>query len=548
MLPRINFTTTQAYKYLSNHYVDIAPKHLTELFAADNDRFGKFSITFGDILFDYSKNRIDDTTKALLLQLARECQLEDAIKAMFAGESINETEGRAVLHTALRRQGNEPVLVDGKDVMPDVHAVLNKMHEFSERIISGDWKGHTGKPITDVVNIGIGGSDLGPVMVTEALKPYKNHLNIHFVSNVDGTHIAETLKKVDPATTLFLIASKTFTTQETMANAHTARQWLLDSGAAPEAVAKHFVALSTNAKAVAEFGIDTQNMFEFWDWVGGRYSLWSAIGLSIVLSIGYENFEQLLQGANASDRHFQETPFEENIPVIMALLGVWYNNFFDAETQAILPYDQYLHRFAAYFQQGDMESNGKYVDREGKPVDYQTGPIVWGEPGTNGQHAFYQLIHQGTKLIPCDFIAPAQTHNPIGEHHTLLLSNFFAQTEALMNGKDETEVIGELETSGKSEDEIVKLKTFKVFEGNRPSNSFLIKKITPFTLGSLIALYEHKIFVQGIIWNIFSFDQWGVELGKQLAGKILPELRNDEPVATHDASTNGLINRYKSWR
>ncbi|WP_262247634.1 glucose-6-phosphate isomerase [Parapedobacter soli] len=548
MLPRINFTATQAYKYLSNHYIDIAPKHLTELFAADNDRFSKFSITFGDILFDYSKNRIDDTTKALLLQLARECKLEDAIRAMFAGEAINETEGRAVLHTALRHHGDEPVLVDGKDVMPEVKAVLNKMRGFSDRIISGDWKGHTGKPITDVVNIGIGGSDLGPVMVTEALKPYKNHLNIHFVSNVDGTHIAETLKKADPATTLFLIASKTFTTQETMANAHTARQWLLDSGATAEAVAKHFVALSTNAEAVAAFGIDTQNMFEFWDWVGGRYSLWSAIGLSIMLSVGYENFEQLLQGANASDIHFRETPFEENIPVIMALLGVWYNNFFDAETQAILPYDQYLHRFAAYFQQGDMESNGKYVDREGKPVDYQTGPIIWGEPGTNGQHAFYQLIHQGTKLIPCDFIAPAQTHNPIGEHHTMLLSNFFAQTEALMNGKVETEVVTELKVSGKSDEEIERLKTFKVFDGNRPSNSFLIKKITPYTLGSLIALYEHKIFVQGIIWNIFSFDQWGVELGKQLAGKILPELRNNEQVDTHDASTNGLINRYKAWR
>lgn len=548
MLPRINFTATQAYKYLSSHYIDLAPKHLTELFTADKDRFAKFSITFGDILFDYSKNRIDDTTKALLLQLARECKLDDAIKAMFAGDAINETEGRAVLHTALRNQRNTPVLVDGKDVMPDVNAVLTKMREFSDRIISGNWKGHTGKAITDVVNIGIGGSDLGPVMVTEALKPYKNHLNIHFVSNVDGTHIAETLKKVDPATTLFLIASKTFTTQETMANAHTARQWLLNSGAAPEAVAKHFVALSTNAKAVSEFGIDTQNMFEFWDWVGGRYSLWSAIGLSIVLSIGYDNFEQLLQGAEASDKHFRETPFEDNIPVIMALLGIWYNNFFDAETQAILPYDQYLHRFAAYFQQGDMESNGKYVDREGNPVDYETGPIIWGEPGTNGQHAFYQLIHQGTKLIPCDFIAPAQTHNPIGEHHTLLLSNFFAQTEALMNGKGEEAVIAELKASGKSEEEITRLKTFKVFEGNRPSNSFLLKKITPFTLGSLIALYEHKIFAQGIIWNIFSFDQWGVELGKQLAGNILPELRNDDPVASHDASTNGLINRYKAWR
>ncbi|GGG82311.1 glucose-6-phosphate isomerase [Parapedobacter pyrenivorans] len=548
MLPRINLTATQAYKYLSNHYIDIAPKHLKELFEEDKDRFEKFSIAFDNLLFDYSKNRIDDTTKALLLQLARECKLDEAINALFSGEAINETEGRAVLHTALRHQGPNPVLVDGKDVMPEVRAVLANMRRFSENVISGAWKGHTDKPITDVVNIGIGGSDLGPVMVTEALRPFKNHLNIHFVSNVDGTHIAEALKRVNPETTLFLIASKTFTTQETMANAHTARQWLLESGAAESDVAKHFVALSTNAKAVADFGIDTENMFEFWDWVGGRYSLWSAIGLSIVLSIGYENFDQLLQGANAADDHFHHTPFEENIPVIMALLGIWYNNFFDSETQAILPYDQYLHRFAAYFQQGDMESNGKYVDRTGAPVDYQTGPIIWGEPGTNGQHAFYQLIHQGTKLIPCDFIAPAQSHNPIGEHHTLLLSNFFAQTEALMNGKEEDEVVAELKASGKSDEEISRLKTFKVFEGNRPSNSFLIKKITPYTLGSLIALYEHKIFVQGIIWNIFSFDQWGVELGKQLAGKILPELRNNEPVSTHDASTNGLINRYKAWR
>jgi len=548
MFPRIDFTQTAAYKYLSDHYIDIAPKHLRDLFREDPNRFDKFSRTLGDIFFDYSKNRIDDTTKALLLQLARECELENAIQAMFAGEAVNETENRAVLHTALRNQSSELILVDGNDVMPGVHAVLAKMRDFSAKIISGDWKGHTGKAITDVVNIGIGGSDLGPVMVTEALKPYKNHLNIHFVSNVDGTHIAETLKGIDPETTLFLIASKTFTTQETMANAHTARQWLLDSGADHLAIAKHFVALSTNGTAVADFGIDTQNMFEFWDWVGGRYSLWSAIGLSIMLSIGYDNFSQLLQGAYASDEHFRHTPLEDNIPVIMALVGIWYNNFFDAETQAILPYDQYLHRFAAYFQQGDMESNGKYVDRNGIPVDYQTGPIIWGEPGTNGQHAFYQLIHQGTKLIPCDFIAPTQTHNPLGEHHTLLLSNFFAQTEALMNGKDEDEVVTELKASGKSDDEIERLKTFKVFEGNRPSNSFLIKKITPYTLGSLIALYEHKIFVQGIIWNIFSFDQWGVELGKQLAGKILPELRNDNPIDSHDASTNGLINQYKQWR
>lgn len=548
MLPRIDFTETPAYKYLSNHYIDIAPKHLRDLFREDPQRFDKFSVTFGDIFFDYSKNRIDDTTKALLLQLARECHLEDAIQAMFTGDAINETENRAVLHTALRNQGDEPLLVDGQDVMPEVRRVLNKMREFSDKVIRGEWKGHTGKAITDVVNIGIGGSDLGPVMVTEALKPYKNHLNIHFVSNVDGTHIAETLKGINPETTLFLIASKTFTTQETMANAHTARQWLFDSGADLSAVAKHFVALSTNARAVGDFGIDTQNMFEFWDWVGGRYSLWSAIGLSIVLSIGYENFSELLRGAHASDEHFRNTPLEDNIPVLMALIGIWYNNFFDAETQAILPYDQYLHRFAAYFQQGDMESNGKYVDRNGKPVDYQTGPIIWGEPGTNGQHAFYQLIHQGTKLIPCDFIAPAQTHNPLGDHHMLLLSNFFAQTEALMNGKDEEAVVAELKKAGKNDDEIERIKPFKIFEGNRPSNSFLVKKITPYTLGSLIALYEHKIFVQGIVWNIFSFDQWGVELGKQLAGNILPELRHDESVLSHDASTNGLINQYKQWR
>ena len=548
MLPRIDFTETPAYKYLSNHYIDIAPKHLRDLFREDPQRFDKFSVTFGDIFFDYSKNRIDDTTKALLLQLARECHLEDAIQAMFTGDAINETENRAVLHTALRNQGDEPLLVDGQDVMPEVRRVLNKMREFSDKVIRGEWKGHTGKAITDVVNIGIGGSDLGPVMVTEALKSYKNHLNVHFVSNVDGTHIAETLKGINPETTLFLIASKTFTTQETMANAHTARQWLFDSGADLSAVAKHFVALSTNARAVGDFGIDTQNMFEFWDWVGGRYSLWSAIGLSIVLSIGYENFSELLRGAHASDEHFRNTPLEDNIPVLMALIGIWYNNFFDAETQAILPYDQYLHRFAAYFQQGDMESNGKYVDRNGKPVDYQTGPIIWGEPGTNGQHAFYQLIHQGTKLIPCDFIAPAQTHNPLGDHHMLLLSNFFAQTEALMNGKDEEEVVAELKKAGKNDDEIERIKPFKIFEGNRPSNSFLVKKITPYTLGSLIALYEHKIFVQGIVWNIFSFDQWGVELGKQLAGNILPELRHDESVLSHDASTNGLINQYKQWR
>lgn len=548
MLPKVNFTETDAYSYLSNHYINIAPKHLRDLFAYDPNRFEKFSIAFEDILFDYSKNRIDEQTIALLVQLARECKLDDAIEAMFNGAPINQTENRAVLHTALRNVSSKAVEVDSQDVMPAVRGVLNHMKEFSESVINGNWKGYSGKAITDVVNIGIGGSDLGPVMVTEALKAYKNHLNLHFVSNVDGTHIAEVLRKVDAETTLFLIASKTFTTQETMANANSARDWFLTQGAKESDIAKHFVALSTNTKAVQDFGIDPKNMFEFWDWVGGRYSLWSAIGLSIVLGVGYDNFYELLTGAHAADEHFRNTSFEENIPVIMAVIGIWYNNFFDAESHAILPYDQYLHRFAAYFQQGDMESNGKYVDRDGTPVEYQTGPIIWGEPGTNGQHAFYQLIHQGTKMIPCDFIAPAQTHNPIGDHHVLLLSNFFAQTEALMNGKMEEEVEAELRATGKSEEEISALTAFKVFEGNRPSNSFLIKKITPRSLGSLIAFYEHKIFTQGVIWNIFSFDQWGVELGKQLAGKILPELRNNEEVTSHDTSTNGLINKYKAWK
>ncbi|WP_207426554.1 glucose-6-phosphate isomerase [Pedobacter sp. SYSU D00535] len=548
MLPKINFTQTQAYQYLSDHLVEISNQHLRDLFAQDPSRFEKFSIQLGDILLDYSKNRINEKTFALLIQLAKECKLDEAIEAMFSGEKINATEGRSVLHVALRNQGNSPVMVDGADVMPEINEVLQKMEKFCNSVISGEWKGYTGKEITDVVNIGIGGSDLGPVMVTEALKPYKTRLNLHFVSNVDGTHIAETLKKVNPETTLFLIASKTFTTQETMANAHTARDWFLESEAAQADVAKHFAALSTNASAVSSFGIDTQNMFEFWDWVGGRYSLWSAIGTSIALAIGFDNFKALLGGAHAMDKHFRESEFEQNMPVILALLGIWYNNFFEAESHAILPYDQYLHRFAAYFQQGDMESNGKYVDRNGEVVNYQTGPIIWGEPGTNGQHAFYQLIHQGTKLIPCDFIAPAQSHNKIGNHHTLLLSNFFAQTEALMNGKTYEEVVAELEAAGKSEAAIEELAAFKVFEGNRPTNSILVKQLTPETLGMLIAMYEHKIFVQGIIWNIYSFDQWGVELGKQLASKILPELQNDEQVSSHDASTNGLINQYKNWR
>jgi len=548
MFPKINFTTTKAYQYLVDHYIDINQQDLRELFAADPQRFEKFSILFEDILLDYSKNRVNEETMALLIQLAKECQLSEAITAMFAGERINVTENRPVLHTALRNQSDQPVFVDGKDVMPAVKSVLAHVKTFTENILSGDWKGYTGKEITDVVNIGIGGSDLGPVMVTEALKAYKTRLNVHFVSNVDGTHIAETLKGVNPETTLFLIASKTFTTQETMANAHTAKDWFLSNGASEQDVAKHFAALSTNTEAVKAFGIDPQNMFEFWDWVGGRYSLWSAIGLSISLAIGFDNFEELLKGAYDADEHFRTSAFEENIPVILALLGIWYNNFFEAESHAILPYDQYLHRFAAYFQQGDMESNGKYIDRNGERVDYQTGPIIWGEPGTNGQHAFYQLIHQGTKLIPSDFIAPANSLNPIGNHHQLLLSNFFAQTEALMNGKTEEEVVAELQKAGKSNEEVAKLKTYKVFEGNRPTNSILLKKMTPRTLGRLIALYEHKIFVQGVIWNIYSFDQWGVELGKQLANNILPELGDNNPIASHDSSTNGLINTYKSWR
>jgi glucose-6-phosphate isomerase len=548
MLPNIDFTTTESYKYLTDHYIDIVSKSLKELFDTDNQRFENFSLQFEDILFDYSKNRVDAETIALLIQLARECHLNDAIVSMFLGEKINATEGRPVLHTALRNRSNTPVYVDGKDVMPDVNRVLGQMKTFSEAIISGSWKGYTGKAITDVVNIGIGGSDLGPVMVTEALRPYKNHLNMHFVSNVDATHIVEALKDLNPETTLFLIASKTFTTQETMANAHSGRDWFLASGASEKDVAKHFAALSTNSEGVEKFGIDTKNMFEFWDWVGGRYSLWSAIGLSIALSIGFENFTELLAGAHATDKHFESAPFEENIPVIMALVGIWHNNFFESETNAILPYDQYMHRFAAYFQQGDMESNGKHVDRNGKHVEYSTGPIIWGEPGTNGQHAFYQLIHQGTKLILCDFIAPAQSHNNLGEHHNMLLSNFFAQTEALMNGKTNEEVVAELKKLGKSDEEIKQIAPFKVFEGNRPTNSFLLKKITPRSLGSLIAMYEHKIFVQGVIWNIYSFDQWGVELGKQLAGKILPELKDDGEVKSHDSSTNGLINQYKAWR
>lgn len=549
MFPKINPVQTKAWKQLKEHADWMTGAHVRKLFAQDPQRFEKFHLQLEDILFDYSKNIITGETIELLLELAEECQLKEAIEAMFTGEHINQTEDRAVLHVALRNVTHEPIYDKGEDVMPKVNAVLNKMKAFSGKVHSGEWTGYTGKKIKYIVNIGIGGSDLGPVMATEALKYYwKPGIHPYFVSNVDGTQMVETLKLVNPEETLFLIASKTFTTQETMTNAHTARDWFLKSAKDEAYIKKHFVALSTNEKDVIKFGIDPDNMFEFWDWVGGRYSLWSAIGLSIVLSIGYENFQQMLSGAHAVDQHFRNTAFSENIPVIMALISLWYRNFFGTETEAILPYDQYMHRFAAYFQQGNMESNGKHVDRNGEPVHWQTGPIVWGEPGTNGQHAFYQLIHQGTPVIPCDFIAPAISHNPVGEHHPILLSNFFAQTEALMNGKTEEEVREEMEKAGKSEQEIRRVLPYRVFTGNKPTNSFLLKEITPYSLGSLIALYEHKIFVQGVIWNIFSFDQWGVELGKQLAKKILPDLQNNAPLTTHDSSTNGLVNAYKKMR
>ncbi|WP_435248375.1 glucose-6-phosphate isomerase [Vibrio sp. nBUS_14] len=549
MLKNINPTQTQAWKALTAHFESAQDMDMKELFAQDAKRFERFSTRFGsDILVDYSKNLVDAETMQHLFALANETEVKSAIEAMFGGDAINKTEGRSVLHTALRNRSDKPVMVDGKDVMPAVNAVLAKMELFTHRIVFGEWKGYTGKEITDVVNIGIGGSDLGPYMVTEALTPYKTRLNMHFVSNVDGTHIVETLKPLNPETTLFLVASKTFTTQETMTNAHSARDWFLAEAGDSAHVAKHFAALSTNAASVAEFGIDTDNMFEFWDWVGGRYSLWSAIGLSISLSVGFDNFVELLDGAHEMDNHFASTEFESNIPVILALIGIWYNNFHGAESEAILPYDQYMHRFAAYFQQGNMESNGKFVDREGNPVEYQTGPIIWGEPGTNGQHAFYQLIHQGTKLIPSDFIAPAISHNPASDHHQKLMSNFFAQTEALAFGKTKETVEAEFLAAGKTAEEAAELAPFKVFEGNRPTNSILVKQMTPRTLGNLIAMYEHKIFVQGVIWNIFSFDQWGVELGKQLANQILPELADDAQVTSHDSSTNGLINAFKALK
>ncbi|MBX2877520.1 MAG: glucose-6-phosphate isomerase [Saprospiraceae bacterium] len=549
MLSKQNPTATSAWSALENHFSAIGKTEMKTLFAENPSRFADFSIQFEDLLLDYSKNRITQETLDLLIQLAEETDLPANIKALFAGDRINETENRAVFHMALRNQGGAPMEVDGQDVMPAVKNVLAKMKAFTTQLHGGAWKGYAGDTITDIVNIGIGGSDLGAVMVTEALKPYwKEGIQAHFVSNVDGTDIAETLKGLNPATTLFIISSKTFTTQETMTNAHTARDWFLQTAKQEAFVAQHFVAVSTNADGVQAFGIAPDNMFEFWDWVGGRYSLSSAIGLSIACTIGYDNFDQLLGGLHAMDQHFKTAPLQENIPVLLALIGIWYNNFFGAETEAILPYDQYLHRFPAYFQQGNMESNGKYVDRKGDKVSYQTGPIIWGEPGTNGQHAFYQLIHQGTKLIPCDFIASANSHNAIGQHHPILLSNFFAQTEALMKGKTPEEVKGELEKAGKSESEIAKLLPFKVFEGNKPTNSILLKQLTPHTLGLLIAMYEHKIFVQGAIWNIYSFDQWGVELGKQLAKGILPELAGEESVDSHDASTNGLINAYKRMR
>ncbi len=549
MLKKIDPTATPAWEALRAHFDTAKSLQMRNLFSQDPERFSRFSIRFNDILVDYSKNILTSETRDLLVQLAEEAGVPEAVADMFAGAPINETEGRAVLHTALRNRDSAPVMVDGADVMPGVNAVLEKMAAFSDKVGTGEWRGYTGRRITDIVNIGIGGSDLGPAMVTECLKPYaREGLAAHFVSNVDGTHIAETLKQLDPETALFMIASKTFTTQETMTNAFTARSWFLERSGKPDAVARHFVAISTNAAAVAEFGIDQENMFGFWDWVGGRYSLWSAIGLSIACTVGYSRFVELLEGAWEMDRHFRRAPLAENIPVILAMIGIWYTNFFGARSEVILPYDQYMHRFPAYFQQGNMESNGKSVDRRGRPVSCATGPVIWGEPGTNGQHAFYQLIHQGTQMIPADFLAPAISHNPLGDHHEILLSNFFAQTEALMNGKTREAVAAELAEEGMRPEEIERLAPHKVFPGNRPTNSILFRKLTPRVLGSLIAMYEHKIFVQGVVWNIFSFDQWGVELGKALARKVLPELGHERPVAAHDSSTNGLINAFKEMR
>jgi glucose-6-phosphate isomerase len=546
MLATINPTQTEAWKKLQAHYEAMKDVHMKALFREDPQRFEKFCIEWKDILVDFSKNRLTQETLDLLIQLAEAVDLTGAISKMMAGDTINATENRAVLHTALRRQTVDPLPVEGVDVMPKVRAVLNQMKSFSDRVISGDWRGFTNKPISHIVNIGIGGSDLGPAMVSECLTPYaKNGIKVHYVSNVDGTHIAETLRQTDPETTLFMIASKTFTTQETMTNAHTAREWFLKAAQNETYIRRHFVAISTNVEAVEAFGIDRRNMFRFWDWVGGRYSLWSAIGLSVACYVGYENFAGLLKGAFEMDRHFATAPLPKNIPVILALIGIWYTNFFNAHTEAILPYDQSMHLFPSYFQQGNMESNGKSVDRRGEPVTYETGPVIWGGAGTNSQHAFFQLLHQGTRLVPADFLAPAVSHHPVGNHHAILLSNFFAQPEALMNGKTESEVAEALKAAGKDADEIRKLTPHRTFAGNRPSNAILFGKLTPQTLGSLIAMYEHKIFVQGVIWNIFSFDQWGVELGKQLAKKILPELTEPFEVTSHDSSTNGLINACK---
>ena len=539
-------TTSPAWQALKAHHAAIEPLHMRDMFRDDPARFGKFSLQLGNLLFDYSKNRITDETIKLLVALAVQAGLPAAIGRMFGGEKINSTEQRAALHTALRNRSGRPVLVDGKDVMPDVRRVLGLMRRFSDAVRSGEHRGHTGKQISDIVNIGIGGSDLGPLMACEALKPYSNpKLRAHFVSNVDGTHLAETLKKLDAETTLFIVSSKTFTTQETLTNAHSARVWLVEKLGDERAVAKHFAAVSTNLKATGEFGIHPDNVFEFWDWVGGRYSLWSAIGLPIALHIGMDRFEELLGGAYAMDEHFRSAPLDKNMPVLLGLLGVWYGNFFGAQSNAVLPYDQYLHRFPAYLQQLEMESNGKRVDRDGNAVDYDTCMVMWGEPGTNGQHAFYQLIHQGTHLIPADFLAPLHSHNPAGEHHAILLANCFAQTEALMLGKTAGEARAELTTQGLRDEVLETLLPHKVFPGNRPTNTLLFDRLDPHTLGMLIALYEHKVFVQGVIWNINSFDQWGVELGKQLAGKILPELRGAAITSAHDASTAGLIGRFR---
>ena len=546
-------TSLPVWQKLCQHQQAIASTHMRDLFAFDKNRFDKFSFQFADILFDFSKHQINDETLPMLMQLAREANIEGWRERMFTGEKINITENRAVLHTALRNRSNTTVMVDGKDVMPDVNAVLAQMRQFSDKVRNGSWLGYSGKRITDIVNIGIGGSDLGPVMVCDALKPYSSSaLQVHFVSNIDGAHLMRALEKCNPETTLFIIASKTFTTQETMTNGISARTWFLAAAKEDAHVAKHFVALSTNAKAVQEFGIDTANMFQFWDWVGGRYSLWSAIGLSIALYVGMDNFEELLTGAHEMDNHFRHAPLEQNMPVIMALIGIWYNNFFHVDTNAILPYDQGMARFPAYLQQADMESNGKFICRDGKRIHYKTGPVIWGEAGTNGQHAFYQLIHQGTQIVPCDFLMPVHSHYAIGKngyaHHKILLANFLAQTQSLMLGKTPEQARAELEKQGMSGDALEKLLPHKVFEGNRPSTSILFDKLTPNTLGKLIALYEHKIFVQGIIWDINSYDQWGVEYGKQIAQEILPLLTNDEVITSFDSSTNGLINYTKSHK